>query len=122
MGELLKQFDAQGKRTDQPDIGAGTNLSQKEVSAAAGISKRQAVTAVRVANVPVDQFEAAIEQPKPATVTQLAEMATRFAWVFLSEKSSAEIEAIGCNEQPHEKAGSAEHSTGLERCRIDVFC
>jgi hypothetical protein len=69
-----------------------------------------------------DQFDAAVESNNPPTVTQLAEMATRFAWVFLSEKSSAEIEAIGCNEQPHEKAGSAEHSTGLERCRIDVFC
>jgi hypothetical protein len=30
--------------------------------------------AVRVANVPAEKFEAAIEQPKPATVTALAEM------------------------------------------------
>ncbi|UIY26036.1 hypothetical protein LZK76_11910 [Rhizobium leguminosarum] len=45
-GELLKEFDGKGKRTDlQPSDGA--------VSAeAAGMSERQKVTAIRVANVP----------------------------------------------------------------------
>jgi hypothetical protein len=33
MGELLKQFDAQGKRTDKLDIGTDTKLSIKEVIA-----------------------------------------------------------------------------------------
>jgi hypothetical protein len=40
----------------------------------AGISHHQAAQAVRVANIPAEKFEAAIEQPKPATVAQLAEM------------------------------------------------
>jgi len=75
MGELLKQFDAQGRRTDHElKDGAVQKLSQAEAAASAGISERQAKTAVRVANVPAETFEAAIEQPKPATVTQLAEM------------------------------------------------
>ena len=43
MGELLKQFDAPGKRTDQPDMGGHTKLSQKEVAAQAGISKHQKI-------------------------------------------------------------------------------
>jgi hypothetical protein len=75
MGELLKQFDAQGRRSDQqlPD-GTVQKLSQGEVAAQAGISERQAKTAVRVANVPEDKFDAAVEAEKPATVTALAEM------------------------------------------------
>jgi hypothetical protein len=40
----------------------------------AGLSKHQQTQAVRVANVPTEKFEAAIEAPKPATVTALAEM------------------------------------------------
>src|SRR5258708_11832120 len=74
MGELLKQFDAQGRRSDQQlSEGTHTKLSQREVAENAGISKHQQVQAVRVANIPEDKFEAAIEQPKPATVTTLAE-------------------------------------------------
>jgi hypothetical protein len=49
-------------------------LSQREVAESAGISKHQQVQAVRVANIPAEKFEAEIEQPRPATVTQLAEM------------------------------------------------
>jgi hypothetical protein len=74
MGELYKSFNAQGQRTDKLIDGAVNKLSQKEVRESAGISERQAATAVRVANVPAEKFEAAIEQPKPATVTALAEM------------------------------------------------
>ena len=38
------------------------------------MSKDQEVTAVLVANVPAEDFEAAVECEHPATVTQLAEM------------------------------------------------
>lgn len=74
MGELLKQFDGRGgdrSKTDGADSSAPT---QKQAAQSAGISERQQVTAVRVANVPVEKFEAAVEAPKPATVTKLAEM------------------------------------------------
>lgn len=72
MGELLKQYDGKGNNQHSGD--APTKLTQKQAAAAAGISKDQTVTAVRVANVPAAQFEAAIESDKPATVTALAEM------------------------------------------------
>ena len=39
-------------------------LTQTEMAESAGISEHQRNQALRVANVPVDQFEAAIEQPK----------------------------------------------------------
>lgn len=74
MGELYKSFNAQGQRTDQLVEGTLNKLSQKEVRASVGISQHQAAQAVRVANVPEEKFEAAVEAAKPATVTQLAEM------------------------------------------------
>ena len=72
MGELLKQFD--GKGNNQHDRGTPTKLTQKEAAERAGISKDQTVTAVRVANILQETFDAAVEAEKPATVTQLAEM------------------------------------------------
>ena len=52
----------------------GDAQSREEIAERSGISERQRKTAVRVANLPEEKFEAAIERPKPATVTQLAEM------------------------------------------------
>lgn len=74
LGELLKQYDAQGQRTDILSIGDDTKLSQKEMADRAGISKRQQVTAVRVASVPERTFEATIEGSKSTTITALADM------------------------------------------------
>jgi hypothetical protein len=63
MGELLKQFDGRG---DHRKSGGAPTSSQREVAQHAGISKDQQVQAVRVANIPAEKFEAAIEQPTPA--------------------------------------------------------
>ncbi len=70
-GELLKQFDAR-EQTQFGGVATDTAVSQREVAEQAGLSKRQQVTAVRVASVPEEQFEALIEADSPATVTQLA--------------------------------------------------
>ncbi|MGR9135656.1 hypothetical protein [Rhizobium leguminosarum] len=57
-GELLKEFDGQGQRTDlQPSGGAPTKLTRREAAEAAGMSKDQQTTAIRVANVPAEDFE-----------------------------------------------------------------
>lgn len=72
-GELLKKFQAQGARTDlQLSNGAGTK-SQRSAAKAAGMSKRQEVTAVRIANVPERDFEAAVESDHPPTIPKLSE-------------------------------------------------
>ncbi len=70
-GELLQQFDGRGehRRTD-----GGDSSSQRQAAAAAGMSERQQVTAVRVANVPDEEFEAAVESDSPPTITKLADM------------------------------------------------
>jgi hypothetical protein len=75
-GELLKTFQNPGARTDQPTVGTDERLTQRQAAAGAGMSERQELTAVRVANVPVEDFEAAIESDDPPTVTRLAEAGT----------------------------------------------
>jgi hypothetical protein len=76
MGELLKQFDGSTRNKDAtaPIGNEGALITQKQVADAAGVSDHQRVQAVRVANVPEEKFEAAIEAEKPATITTLAEM------------------------------------------------
>ena len=70
-GELLRQVESQqGKRTDRLRNGTDT---KSQMAAKAGLSRRQKVTALRLANVPTDEFEAAIESDEPPTVTALAE-------------------------------------------------
>ncbi len=74
-GELLKQVPpAQGQRTDvEPREGALPKLSREQVATEAGLSERQRKTALRVAAVPQEQFEAQVEGESPPTVTQLDE-------------------------------------------------
>jgi hypothetical protein len=59
MGEVLKQFDARPANAEKQSDGSDTLISQREAAEEAGISKRQQVTAVRIANIPEDQFEIA---------------------------------------------------------------
>src|SRR5262249_766269 len=71
-GELLHQVaPAPGARTD-----LGTVATRGSAAADAGLSERQAKTALRVAQVPDDAFEAAVDSIKPPTVTELAVMGT----------------------------------------------
>ena len=41
-----------------------------------GLSERQRKNALRVANLPTEEFEAAVESPHPPTVTELAARGT----------------------------------------------
>jgi hypothetical protein len=72
-GDLLKEIDGRGGDRSKT-VGADSFApSQRAAAAAAGMSERQQVTAVRVASIPAEEFEAAIESVKPPTVTALAE-------------------------------------------------
>jgi hypothetical protein len=55
---LLKQIEP-GKTGPKPEMSAAgdTQFSRKDVAEQAGLSRRQAVTAIRVANVPAEEFE-----------------------------------------------------------------
>lgn len=76
-GELLKQIEPapnhHGNST-RDDTGPS---SRKEAGADAGMSQRQIKTAIRVANVPAEEFERQVESPNPPTVTKLAEQGTK---------------------------------------------
>ena len=69
---LPKQFDARGG--DRSKSAATDTFAQRDAAEDAGLSKRQQVSAVRIANIPAERFERAIEAPTPPTKTALAEM------------------------------------------------
>lgn len=72
-GELLKQFDGRGN--NQHTVGA-YGIPQREAARRAEMSEHQQLQASRVANVPEEQFDDAIGNDNPPTVTAIAEMGT----------------------------------------------
>ncbi len=72
-GELLKQIEpAPNHHGNSSRDGSGPRR-RKEAGDAAGMSDRQVKTAIRVANVPAEDFERQVESDTPPTVTKLAE-------------------------------------------------
>jgi DNA N-6-adenine-methyltransferase (Dam) len=91
-GELLQQFDARGAhRKSTP----GHTFSQRQAAAAAGLSKHQEATAVRVANVPAAAFHAAVERAHPATIKELAGRVTSRLGVHFSSESAEHYTPAG---------------------------
>jgi hypothetical protein len=78
-GELLKEIEAShgGRPSKQTSTGTDTSLTRKQAAEEAGLSKRQKDTALRVANIPEEEFEAQVESDSPPTVTALAEQGTQ---------------------------------------------
>lgn len=74
-GEILKQFDARGRPAGNSQ---GTpTISQQAAADQAGMSRHQRHQAIRVANVPAEQFERQVESKSPPTVTRLADQGTK---------------------------------------------
>ena len=77
-GELLKAIEAGvGGRPSKTHTGTGTSFTRSDAARDAGLSKRQKDTALRVANVPDDEFEQAVESDEPPTKSELAEQGTQ---------------------------------------------
>ncbi len=74
-GELLHEVEPATGAHRKSD--GGDTLSRKQAARDAGLSDRQRVTALRVNNVPRDEFERLIESDDPPTVTKLAELGTK---------------------------------------------
>jgi len=126
-GKLLETFQSPGGRPSKTKA-AGGHSSQRKAGTDAGLSERQIKTAVRVANVPQDVFDAEVEKEQPATVQALAEIGTQerpktdppgfkhgtYAMgrlkelaAFCGEHSPASIaEAL----YPHERSSTAAHA------------
>ena len=64
MGELLKTFNGRGNNQHSRDA-----PTMRSAAKAAGVSKDQQVTAVRVSNVPAGTFEEAVESENPPTLS-----------------------------------------------------
>jgi hypothetical protein len=74
-GELLNEIEsATGAHLKREGV---LPLSKKEVAQGAGLSTHQQKTAIRVANVPTEEFESAVESETPPTVTKLAIAGTK---------------------------------------------
>jgi hypothetical protein len=79
MGELLKQIPEQrGGDRGNAATGGRPPVAETRTRAAedAGLSEHQRKTALRIANIPRDEFEAAVESVAPPTITALAERGT----------------------------------------------
>ena len=76
-GELLKEVEKTPPKISGAMRGSAasdtTSDTRKQTAEDAGMSKRQAVTAIRVANVPQESFIEQVESDDPPTVTKLAE-------------------------------------------------
>jgi len=75
-GELLREIPA--KAHGSPS-GAGAQPHHSERARAAtdaGMSRDQALDAVRIAKIPAREFETAVESPSPATIEWLAQLGT----------------------------------------------
>lgn len=75
-GELLKQIPRGDEATRFGQAGAHPPVTRTQAASEAGLSDHQRKSALRVANVPRDEFEAAVENDKPPTVTELAARGT----------------------------------------------
>ena len=72
-GELLAQIEpGQGARDGKREAVDHPPL-RSDAAREAGFSEHQQKQAVRIASVPKEDFEAQVEAPKPATLTQLAQ-------------------------------------------------
>lgn len=80
-GELIKQIEPQRggdrKSDEYQSTGNHTLITREDAARDAGMSKHQQVQAVRIANIPKDEFERLVESPKPPTLSQLAALGTK---------------------------------------------
>lgn len=77
-GELLKEIQpAHGANQNIADGSVSNVQSRTAAARQAGLSERQQVTAMRVANIPQRDFEEQIEAPTPPTITRLADSIER---------------------------------------------
>jgi len=81
-GELLKQVEPGHGQNNQyvqmkGDAGDTFHQTRTDLAQSAGMSVRQQLNAIRVARVPQEQFDAAVDGAQPATITKLASMGTQ---------------------------------------------
>ena len=76
LGDAILLIPPATSRKRSKDAG-GLSSFRRQALDAAGVSERQAKTAVRVANVPAESFEAQVEAANPPSIKALAQQGTR---------------------------------------------
>jgi|SRR4029453_3692686 hypothetical protein len=71
-GQLLQAIQPARGANQNISRGAPTKVTRTSAARDAGLSTDQKVQALRVANVPTDEFDRLVEAEQPATVTELA--------------------------------------------------
>jgi hypothetical protein len=107
-GKLLIEYDARrtknggtvvlhGSATGDAELETVrlTSPSRTQVANEAGLSERQRITATRIARVPDEPFEAAVEAEKPLTLTKIADLAPRQKSQSIPTLTSGMLEEMG---------------------------
>ena len=76
-GELLKQVDARPQNASKQKEVTRLLISQRALANQAGMSEWQAKNAVRIANIPPEDFERQVESDNPPSVSDLARQGTK---------------------------------------------
>jgi hypothetical protein len=92
MGELLKTYDARGgDRVGKVATPlAFARESRRAVAEEAGLSEHKTRTALKIASLPSEEFEAAVESNKPPGTTTLAQ------WINHKQSAAATETVIDC--------------------------
>jgi len=92
-GELLSELDGRGgdHKSENFKTAAtdGFDLTQRTAAGKAGMSERQQLQAVRIANVPDELFDSLVESEAPPTATELAELGKKNYQPLKNEKAFA---------------------------------
>jgi hypothetical protein len=79
MGELLRSYDGRGgNRRSKTGRAHGSGPSRSQVASNAGVSEHKARTAVRIASIAEQDFEALIESENPPGTAFLAQLKTTY--------------------------------------------
>lgn len=90
-GELVREIHPAKNQHDVASGGAATGRFQ--AARDAGLSRDQTVRALRVNNVPRDEFERLVESDDPPTVTKLAELGTKHGADYLKGREPDDFAA-----------------------------
>jgi hypothetical protein len=92
-GLLMRQIaPAHGANQNIQD-GTVPKVTRESAATDAGLSERQRKTALRIANVPADEFERSLDSDAPPTVTELAERGMEPRFNEASEPGGAQFTA-----------------------------
>jgi hypothetical protein len=77
-GELLKEIEpSKGGRPSETRGDASPSLTRKQAAIDAGLSSDQMKDALRVSNIPADDFERQVDSENPPPISALAEQGTK---------------------------------------------